>query len=130
MQIYGLRLFPRICCTLAASLLLTLLFSAVVFSQEATQTAPWAYKLQFENEWVRVIRVHYEPALLVVLSAGRLRTKSAAKPTTLAPGQTIWVASDRQERFENLGDAPMELLRFDLKTARLEPKEGQKKSGK
>jgi mannose-6-phosphate isomerase-like protein (cupin superfamily) len=239
--------------------LLILLFSAA-FSQEATQTAPWAYKLQFENEWVRVIRVHYEPreklpahahtkwpcvyvylndggpvifrhkdwdhpeltrpatkagsfrvsptkavneihevdnpndtpsdflrvefktepvgreslrgrfyreayptnenyrkiqfeneqirvtrlacaprkslevaagssepALFVSLSAGRARIKAAAKEIALGLGQTIWTPIGQQERFENLGEAPLEFLRLDLKTAPVEPK--KEKSG-
>jgi len=237
-----------------AATLLILLFSAA-FSQEATQTAPWAYKLQFENEWVRVIRVHYEPreklpahahtkwpcvyvylndsgpvifrhkdwdhpeltrpatkagsfrvspttavneihevdnpndtpsdflrvefktepvgrkslrgrfyretyptnenyhkiqfeneqirvtrlacapckslevaaassepALFVSLSAGRARIKVAAKEIALGFGQTIWTPIGQQERFENLGEAPLEFLRFDLKTAPVNPK--------
>ncbi|HKQ08227.1 MAG TPA: cupin domain-containing protein [Blastocatellia bacterium] len=234
-------------CSIVAVVLLALFFTANALAQEATQTAPWAYKLQFENEWVRVIRVHYEPheklpphahtkwpcvyvylndsgpvifrhkdwehpeltrpatkagsfrisptaavnevhevnnpndtpsdflrvefktepigrtalqgryyrepspagenyckvqfeneqlrvtrlicaphkrlevatsasapALLVSLSVARLRTKSGANQTTL--GQNMWLAGGQRERFENLGDAPMEWLRFDLKT--------------
>jgi len=237
-----------------AAALLILLFSAA-FSQEATQTVPWAYKLQFENEWVRVIRVHYEPreklpahahtkwpcvyvylndsgpvifrhkdwdhpeltrpatkagsyrvspttavneihevdnpndtpsdflrvefktepvgrkslsgrfyreayptnenyrktqfeneqirvtrlacaprksleveagssepALIVSLSAGRARIKAAAKEIALGLGQTIWTPIGQQERFENLGEASLEFLRFDLKTAPVNPK--------
>lgn len=255
------RRLQKIRRALGAILMLTPLLSAVAFSQEATQTVPWAYKLLFENEWVRVIRAHYEPrekipphahtkwpcvyvylndggpvifrhkgwehpvltrpatkagsfrvspttavneihevenpndtpsdflrvefktepvgreslrgrfyreaytagenfqkvqfeneqlrvtrlicaprksldvaasasepALLVSLSAGRLRTKNAANQTMIEPGQTIWVAGGRQERFENLGEAPLEFLRCDFKTAPVESKE--KRSGK
>jgi len=74
-----------------------------------------------------------EPALFIVLSLARFRfdgTKSAGKQTTLEPGQTTWVARGQQERFENLGDTPLELLRFDLRTAPVEPKERLKKGGK
>jgi hypothetical protein len=53
-----------------------------------------------------------EPALFIVLSPAR----STAKETTLEPGQTIWAAESQSKRFENLGDTPLELLRFDLKT--------------
>ena len=256
------------CSIVAVVLVVALLFSANALAQEATQTAPWAYKLQFENEWVRVIAVHYEPheklpphahtkwpcvyvylndsgpvifrhkdwehpeltrpatkagsfrvsptsavnevhevdnpndtpsdflrvefktepigrtalqgryyrepspagenyskvqfeneqlrvtrlscaprkrlevaasasepALLVSLSVARLRTKSGANKTTL--GQTIWLTSGQRDGVENLGDAPMEWLRFDLKTApvtapetnakRQQPKDGKTK---
>ncbi|HVF86889.1 MAG TPA: hypothetical protein VM866_04835, partial [Pyrinomonadaceae bacterium] len=36
-------------------------FAVVAFSQDALKVAPHAYKLQFENEWVKVTRVHYGP---------------------------------------------------------------------
>jgi hypothetical protein len=46
----------------------TLLFSLVLIAhamiasaQDPTKVAPEAYKLQFENEWVQVTRVHYGP---------------------------------------------------------------------
>lgn len=96
-------------------------------------------QVQFENEQIRVTRLvcapHKsldvatslsEPALLVVLSAARLKsigTEGEAKPNTLEPGQTIWLAGGGQERLENLGDAPVELLRFDLRTAPLNAQE-------
>jgi hypothetical protein len=247
---------------LVAFAMFELLFSAAAFSQEATQTAPLAYKLQFENEWVRVIRAHYEPrekipahahtkwpcayvylndggpiifrhkgwehpeltrpatqsgsfrlspttavnevhevenpndtpsdflrvefktepvgrnslsgrfyreeypaggnsrtvqfeneqiritrlicaphrsldvktsssepALLVSLSAVQLRSERATKQTKLEPGQTIWVAQKRQERFENIDDAPIEFLQFDFRTVPVKPQERPKKSG-
>jgi hypothetical protein len=249
--------------TFLAALEIAILFSLDAFSQEATQTAPWAYKLQFENEWVRVIRAHYEPrekipahahtkwpcvyvylndggpvifrhkdwthpelirpatkagsfrvsptsatgeihevenpnetpsdflrvefktdpvgrntlrgryyreevpthenyrktqfeneqirvtrlicaprksldvtvnspqpALFIILSAGRLRSKSAVKQTKFEPGQTVWMADGRQERFENLSDAPMELLQFDFRTAPVNSKDKLKTEGR
>lgn len=46
------------------TLLLTLLitsYAALVAAQDPTKVAPDAYKMQFENEWVQVTRVHYGP---------------------------------------------------------------------
>jgi hypothetical protein len=63
-----------------------------------------------------------QPSLFVILSAGLLRSKSAAKQKTFELGQTVWMADGRQERFENLGDAPMELLQLDFRTAPVKPK--------
>lgn len=95
-------------------------------------------QVQFENQQIRATRLicaphkslavaasSSEPALFIVLSVARFRldgTKSAGKQTTLEPGRTIWVASGQQKRFENLADTPLELLRFDLKTAPVKPK--------
>lgn len=46
------------------ALLLTLIltsYAAMASAQDPTKVAPEAYKLQFENEWVQVTRVHYGP---------------------------------------------------------------------
>jgi len=55
------RRLQNTCRAFVVSLTLAVFLSAAALSQEATQTVPWAYKLQFENEWARVIRAHYEP---------------------------------------------------------------------
>lgn len=89
-------------------------------------------KVQFENEQIRITRLvcaagkrlefstsPTEPALLVALipsdfSVDKGKGKSA--PLRLEIGQTQWVAVGKQERLENAGGAPAELLRFDFKT--------------
>ena len=100
-------------------------------------------KAQFENEQIRVTRLicaprksldvtvnSPQPALFVILSDGRLLSKSAVKKTTFEPGQTVWTADGRQERLENLSDAPMELLQFDFRTAPVKPKGKLKTEGR
>ena len=80
-------------------------------------------KMQFENDQIRITRLvcaagkkldvatsSTEPALLVALSPAKFRRLK------LETGQTRWVDLNRQEQFENTGDAPAELLRFDFKT--------------
>jgi hypothetical protein len=37
------------------------LFASVVFAQDPLTISPQAYKLELENEWVKVERVHYGP---------------------------------------------------------------------
>ena len=37
------------------------LLAAPLVPQDAVTTLPDSYKLQFENAWVRVVRVHYGP---------------------------------------------------------------------
>ena len=39
--------------------LLVVFLTLPVFAQDPLKVAPQAYKLQFENEWVKVVRVHY-----------------------------------------------------------------------
>ncbi|HYV04156.1 MAG TPA: hypothetical protein VFB82_06215 [Blastocatellia bacterium] len=90
-------------------------------------------RVQFENEQVRVTRMvcashksvdvaasSQEPALLIIVSAATFRSagsKSVTKQRTVEPGQSIWIPRNQTERLENLGETPLELLRFDLKTA-------------
>ena len=40
---------------------LFLFLTAATFAQDPTKVAPDAYKLEFENEWVKVTKVHYAP---------------------------------------------------------------------
>lgn len=90
-------------------------------------------KVEFEHEQIRVTRLvcaprrslavvttTNQPALLIALSPARVKSPGAAgatEETTLEPGQQIWMAARGRRRLENLGDAPLELLRFDFKTA-------------
>lgn len=88
-------------------------------------------KVQFENEQVRITRVVWAagkkveistaaaPALLVALVPSNLKLREAkGKPASLklVAGTTRWIAPARQASFENTGNEPAELLRFDFKT--------------
>ena len=46
------------------------LLAGDVQAQDPLKVAPQSYRLQFENEWVRVIRVHYGPRGSVVAVPG------------------------------------------------------------
>lgn len=95
-------------------------------------------KVQFDNEQIRATRLVIaprkklvvttganEPALLVALIPASLKfRKGKAKPSKLPldagkTGQTIWIEQGASVEFENIGAAPAELLRFDLKTKAL-----------
>ena len=97
-------------------------------------------QLEFENQQIRVTRLicapnksltvatsSTEPALLIVLSpAARLKSDGSnniSNRPALNLGQSIWLAPHQQERFQNIGDTPLELLRFDLRTAPVTPKD-------
>ena len=89
-------------------------------------------KVEFEHEQIRVTRLvcvprrglavatpSSEPALLIALSHARVKSVAAGgetEETTLEPGQQIWLTGGERRRLENLGDAPLELLRFDFRT--------------
>src|SRR5215468_9749031 len=89
-------------------------------------------KVQFENEQIRATRLVIaprkkiavstganEPALLVALNPANFKfTKGKNKSSKLSldAGKTRWIEQGVVIEFENTGDAPAELLRFDLKT--------------
>lgn len=88
--------------------------------------------VEFENGQIRITRLvgaphtvidlntsSRRPALIVALTSGRVNStgEGKAKTKTLEAGNTLWIGIGRRERLENLGDAPIELLMFDLKTS-------------
>lgn len=102
-------------------------------------------KVQFENEQIRATRLvcaphkslevtasSTEPALIIYLSAAHLQLnglEGKARQMTFELGQTMWLAGGRQERFKNISGEPIELLRFDLRTAPANSKKGNKQGG-
>lgn len=93
-------------------------------------------QVEFENAQIRVTRLigaphkvieletsSTQPALLVVLTVARVNSngKWGTIRRTLEQGNTIWVGTGRRERLENLGNTPIELLMFDLKTSPASP---------
>jgi len=89
-------------------------------------------KVHFENEQLRVTRLAIapqnklalsisatEPALLVALTPASLKfTKGKNKPSKLqlGLGKPVWIEQEAMVEYENVGAAPVEFLRFDLKT--------------
>ena len=95
--------------------------------------------MQFENQQIRITRLvcakgkkievsssATEPTLLIALSPANFKTTGNAKKAQLELGQSHWLAAGQQEQIENVGDAPIELLRFDFKTRLLSKEELQK----
>lgn len=99
-------------------------------------------KVQFENEQIRVTRLVVapgknveisagatEPILLIALTPAKFKTTDAKKKSaklTLESGKAGWLAAGQQQQFENVGDSPAELLRFDLKTKPVKANPNQK----
>lgn len=99
-------------------------------------------KVQFENEQIRVTRLicapgrkmemtttATEPGLLIALTTANIRATGAIKkPTTVRweVGKAGWLATGQKQQFENIGDSPAELLRFDFKTKPVKPNPNEK----
>lgn len=113
-----------------------------LIAQDAVTTLPDAYKLQFENAWVRVVRVHYGPhaklpvhthtqfgsayvylndAGPVVFRHGDATAGAVTRPPTRAGSFRLFRAvADEVHAVENTTAAPSDFLRVEFKT---EPRE-------
>jgi hypothetical protein len=119
-----------------------------VFAQDPLKVAPQAYKLQFENEWVKVVRVHYAAHEKVVAHDHTL-TSSAyvylndsgpvvfkhidvgygaiTRQPTKAGSFRIFRSFPETHEVENLSDLDSDFLRVEFKT---EPKDENLLRGK
>ena len=125
------------------TLILTLVFTsyaALASAQDPTKVAPEAYKLQYENEWVQVTRVHYGPyakvpihdhtrwpaAYVYLNNSGPIRfthvgwdepvlTRPPAKAGSFRLSPTTAVNETHQ--VENRTDIPSDFLRVEFKTS-------------
>lgn len=125
------RLFPMIC-TLAlpatVSLALQLLAAAPVMAQDPVKVDTKHYKVEFENDQVRVLRITYGPheksvmhshpsSVAVFLTDGSTKfTLADGKTLTsdVKAGMVVWEAGGKHLP-ENVGDKPFELILVELK---------------
>jgi hypothetical protein len=119
------------------SICMTCLFAVSTLAQDPFQVAPDAYRLQFENDWVKVTRVHYRPkekipahdhpkagTVFVYLNdGGPVRFQHLGeepyplvRPATRAGGFRLARAVSEHHEVENLSELPNEFLRVELKT--------------
>lgn len=114
-------------------------------AQDPFVVAPQAYKLQFENDWVRVVRVHYAPleklpahdhpkrrTIFIYLNdGGPVRFKhvegysgnfAAVRPPTKAGAYRLGGFQPENHEVENLSDIPSDFLQVELKTEPINPK--------
>jgi len=117
--------------------ILTLL-SLTGFGQDPTKVAPDAYKLEFENEWVKVTRVHYAPhvkipahdhtetgaAYIYLNDSGKVIFKhiglsygAITRPETKAGSVRLYKAVKEVHEVENPNYTPSDFLRVEFKTA-------------
>jgi len=97
-------------------------------------TDPQHYKVEFENQYVRAIRVKIGPheklkmhrhpdtgAVIVLLTDQDMRQQHPDGKTTenhAKAGTSRWAPPDAGHIDENIGDKPVELIRVELKMAR------------
>jgi hypothetical protein len=124
------------------SALLSLAFGVALTAQESTAVLPGNYKVQFENTWVKVTTVRYEPmqklpphthtpnpSAYVYLNDGPPvifkhvggKGTAATRAATKAGAFRVYKGLDEVHEVENTGNAPSEFLRVELKTAGLQP---------
>jgi hypothetical protein len=122
---------------LIRSLATVLLLAASALAQDPVKVAPQAYKLDFENDWVKVLRVHYAAkekipehdhpataAAFVYLNDGGpvifrhvgLSYGAITRPATKARGFRLWYAVKETHEVENTGDTPSDFVRIEFKT--------------
>lgn len=119
-----------------ASIAACLFFSTPVRSQDALKTLPDVYKLGFENEHVRVVRVRYEPhaklpahdhpkgptAYVYLNDGGPVVFKhigldygEITRPATVAGGVRLARPIEEVHEVLNPNDSPSEFLRVEFK---------------
>ena len=100
----------------------------VGWAQDPTKVEPAHYKLDFENDRVQVVAVHYGPheksamhdhpgGVVVVLTAGHLKfTDENGKVTEVfaKPGEARWFAPFKH-RVENVGDTAYNAVYIGIK---------------
>jgi hypothetical protein len=114
-----------------------------ILAQDPLKVAPQAYKLEFENEWVRVMRVHYGPrekipahdhtqlaAAYIYLNDGGpvifkhigLDYGPITRPATKAGSFRIYKAVKEVHEVENTSDLPSDFLRVEFKIRMVDEK--------
>ena len=113
------------------------LLSLTGFGQDPTKVAPDAYKIEFENEWVKVTRVHYAPhakiaahdhtetgaAYVYLNDSGPVIFKhinlgygAITRPATKTGSFRVYKAVKESHEVENPNDTPSDFLRVEFKT--------------
>lgn len=110
-------------------LLMTVILSGFGFAQDAVKVDPKHYKVEFENDQVRVLRITYGPgeksvmhehpnAVVVYLTDAQTKMILSDGKTVENKGKkgdTLWNTGGKHLP-QNIGDKSMELLLVELKT--------------
>ncbi len=105
-----------------------MLLSGISFAQDATKVDPKHYKVEFENDQVRVLRITYGPkeksvmhehpdAFAIFLNDlnGKFTFPDGkSQEITQKAGMTLWTPAGKHLP-ENVGDKPFELILVEMK---------------
>jgi len=113
--------------------ILTVLFaviflSEISFAQDAEKVDPKHYKVEFENDQVKVLRITYGPGekskmhshaegVVVFLSDGKGKftlPDGKTQEMDFESGKVIWTDATTHQP-ENTGDKPFEIIQIELK---------------
>lgn len=115
----------------------------VAIGQDPLKTLPNAYRLEFENEWVKVVRVHYAPheklpahdhtqmasAYVYLNDGGPVVFNhidkdygAVTRPATKAGSFRVYRSLQEHHEVENRSDLPSDFLRVEFKTEPLNEK--------
>ena len=113
------------------------LLAVTALGQDPLKVLPKAYKLQFENEWVKVVRVHYAPheklpahehtptasAYVYLNDGGPVVFNhidkdygAVTRPATKAGSFRVYRGIQELHEVENKSDLPSDFLRVEFKT--------------
>lgn len=112
----------------------TVLFTVIIlsgycFAQDATKVDPKHYKVEFENDQVRVLRITYGPgeksvmhehpnavAIFLTDVDGKFTfPDGTTQDNKSTPGTTLWTPAGKHLP-ENVGDKPFQLILVEMKT--------------
>ena len=105
-----------------------IIFSGSGFAQDAAKVDPKHYKVEFENEDVKVLRITYGPGekskmhshaegVVVFLTDGKGKFTMPDGKTVeenFKKGLVIWTGAQTHQP-ENIGDEPFELIQIEMK---------------
>jgi beta-alanine degradation protein BauB len=108
--------------------LLVSIAAPAAWAQDPTKVEPTHYKLEFENDRVQVVSVHYGPheksamhqhpgGVVVVVTGGHLKftdESGAVRDVYAKPGEARWFAPFKH-RVENVGDTPYNAVYVGIK---------------
>jgi len=117
--------------TLSLLILFLFVFVTAGVAQDPVKVDGKHYKVEFENDEVRVLRITYGPneksvmhdhpdSVAVSLSEQRVRftlPDGKTEEQTFKTGTTVWAPAGKHLP-ENLGDKPFELILVELKKAK------------